>query len=245
MKNKFLFTILFLLTVGIMFAQESKESRIPLIGDDAPSFTAESTNGTIHFPDAYGHKWKILFSHPLDFTPVCTSELLELAYMQNDFDKLGVKLAVVSTDDLESHNNWKKSMETLSYKNRKPVTIKFPLIDDKSKVIAKEYGMIHPNTNTTEDVRGVFIIGPKNKVRAILFYPMQVGRNIDEIKRLVIALQTISNDVVLTPADWQPGGDVLLPYVKSEDKGNSKVTSQNNPNIYQVAWYMTFKKMSD
>jgi peroxiredoxin (alkyl hydroperoxide reductase subunit C) len=244
MKNKILIMLFSLLSATFLFAQENKESKIPLIGDEAPSFTAESTNGTIHFPKDYGKSWKILFSHPLDFTPVCTSELLEMAYMQDEFDKLGVKLVVVSTDDLERHTNWKKSMESLSYKNREPVTIKFPLVDDKSRVVAKEYGMIHPNSNSTIDVRGVFIIDPDNKVRSILFNPMQVGRNIDEIKRMVIALQATDKDVVLTPANWKPGDDVLIPYVKAGDEGSSKVTSSADPNLYQVAWYMTFKKMN-
>lgn len=233
-----------ILSSTLIFAQENKEISIPSLGEDAPSFTAESTNGTINFPGDFGRKWKIIFSHPLDFTPVCTSELLELANMQSDFDKLGVKLVIVSTDDLQSHKEWKKSMESLSYKNRPPVTIKFPLVDDKSKAIAKEYGMIHSSVNSNADVRGVFIIDPANKIRAVLFYPMEVGRNIDEIKRMVIALQTVSDDKVLTPANWQPGGDVLIPYVKSEDKGNKKVTNQNDPNLYKVAWYMTFKKGS-
>ena len=245
MKHKNFLIAVFFLSATMMFAQEDIEtSSIPLIGDDAPAFTAETTNGTIHFPDDYGKNWKIIFSHPMDFTPVCSSELLEIAYMQNDFDKLGVKLVVVSADDLEYHKSWKKSLETLSYQNREPVTIHFPLVDDKSKVVARKYGMIHPSTNTTEYVRGVFIIDPDNKIRAISFNPMEVGRNIGEIKRMVIALQTTESAAVFTPADWQPGGDVLVPYVKSEQKDDSKVFSQNDQSLYQVAWYMVFKEMN-
>ncbi len=240
--------MLILLMCGtLLFAQEEKEtvSSIPLIGDDAPSFSAMSTNGTVHFPEDYGKKWKILFSHPLDYTPVCSSEILELAYMQDEFNDLGVKLVVVSTDNLERHNDWKKSLETLSYKDREPVTIKFPIVDDKSKVVAKKYGMIHPKTSTTEDVRGVFIIGPDNKVRAISFNPMAVGRNIEEIKRVVIALQTTDESVVFTPANWEPGSDVIIPYTKSGKEGSSKVTSKDDPDLYQIAWYMSFRKMND
>jgi peroxiredoxin 2/4 len=244
MKNKLFLMLFSLLSSTIMFGQENNESKIPLLGDDAPSFTAETTNGTLQFPNDYGKSWKILFSHPLDYTPVCSSELLELAYMQDEFDKLGVKLVVVSTDDLKRHKEWKKSMESFSYKNRQPVTIKFPLVDDQSKVVAREYGMIHPSTNNTTDVRGVFIIDPSNKVRYVSFNPMQVGRNIDEIKRMVIALQTTDKEVVLTPANWNPGDDVLVPYVKAGDEGSSKVVSDKDPNLYQVAWYMTFKKMN-
>ena len=244
MKKKTFFMLSLLLTATIMFAQEENETRIPLIGDDAPAFTAESTNGTINFPDDYGKNWKILFGHPMDFTPVCTFELLEIAYMQSEFDELCVKLTIVSTDDLESHKNWKKSMETLSYNSREPVTIKYPLVDDRGVDIAQKYGMIHPSTNTTEYVRGVFIIDPDNKIRAISFSPMEVGRNIDEIKRMVIALQTTKSSTVYTPANWQPGGDVIIPYVKSGDEGSSLVANQSDPDLYQVSWYMTMKKVN-
>jgi len=243
MKKIIFVFIASLFSVSMIFAQENKESRIPLLGEDAPSFTAETTNGYINFPNDFGRKWKILFSHPLDFTPVCSSEILELAHMQNDFEKLGVKLIIVSTDNLESHKNWKKSLESLSYKNRNGVTINFPFVDDNNRVIAKEYGMIHPSVNGTTDVRGVFIIDPDNKIRAISFNPMEVGRNLDEIKRTVIALQATKSSKILTPANWQPGGDVLIPYVKSNESGSSKVTSKDDPKLYQVAWYMTFKKM--
>ena len=240
MKNIIFFLIATLFSASLIFAQESN---IPMLGDNAPEFTAETTNGTIHFPNDFGKKWKIIFSHPMDFTPVCSSEILELAQMQNEFDKLGVSLIIVSTDNLERHNNWKKSLETLSYKNREAVAIKFPLVDDNKKVISRQYGMIHPSSNTTKDVRGVFIIDPDNKIRSISFNPMEVGRNFDEIKRTVIALQTIKNSAVLTPANWQPGGDVLIPYLKSEDDSNTKVASKNDPKLYEVAWYMVFKKM--
>ncbi len=244
MKHKFFLIACSLLFATMVFAQENNETSIPLIGDDAPTFTAETTKGTLHFPEDYGKKWKIIFSHPHDFTPVCSSELLELAYLQNDFDELGVKLVIVSDDDLEFHKNWKKSLESLSYKNREPVEIQFPLVDDKSKVIAKKYGMIHPSNPTTEYVRGDFIIDPDNKVRAISFSPMQVGRNIEDIKRTVIALQTTESSAVMTPADWQPGEDVLVPYVKSDKKGDPKVANKDDQDLYQIAWYMVFKPMN-
>jgi len=242
MKKKTIFMLSLLLAGTIMFAQESEFKSIPLIGDEAPSFKAQSTNGTINFPADYGKNWKILFGHPLDFTPVCTSELLELAYMQSDFEELGVKLAVVSTDNLESHQNWKKSMESLTYDAHDPVTINYPLIDDANVKIAQKYGMIHPSNHTTEYVRGVFIIDPDNKVRALSFSPMQVGRNIDDIKRTIVALQTAEDNHVYTPANWQPGGDVIVPYVKSGDEGGSMVANQDDPSVYQVSWYMTMKK---
>ena len=164
--------------------------RIPLIGESAPSFTAESTNGSINFPADYGRKWKILFSHPQDFTPVCSSEILELAYLQEKFDSLGVKIAIVSTDPLSMHDQWKKALEDLNINNRGKVKIKFPIIDDEHIVVSKAYGMIHPETNSTRSVRGVFIIDPDNIIQAIYFYPMNVGRNTDEILRMISALET-------------------------------------------------------
>jgi len=242
MKTKIFLTLSLMLAVTIMFAQEKGYESIPLIGDEAPAFRAESSNGTINFPDDYGNSWKILFGHPLDFTPVCTSELLELAYMQSEFKELGVELAVVSTDNLESHQNWKKSMESLSYKSHEPVSINYPLIDDASIKIAKKYGMIHPSNHTTEYVRGVFIIDPENKVRAISFSPMEVGRNIDDIKRTIVALQTADNSHVYTPANWEQGDDVILPYLKPGDEGSSLVAKQDDPDVYQVSWYLTMKK---
>ncbi len=242
MKKRIVSAIALFFAVTVAWSQNSKAPRIPLIGEDAPSFTAESTNGQITFPDNFGNKWKILFSHPADFTPVCSSEILELAQMQPDFDKLGVKIAVISTDTLYKHISWKKSLETLNYKGRNPVKIDFPLIDDNTWYASKLYGMLHYQTSTSKDVRGVFIIDPKNKVRAIYFYPMEIGRNMDEVIRTVVALQTSDHNKVLTPANWKPGDDVMIPYVKSIDHAEV-MNSANNKDTYQVSWYMTFKKL--
>jgi len=230
------------LSVTHLWAQEKNHVNYPMLGDDAPSFTAESTTGTLKFPDDF-NKWKILFSHPADFTPVCTSEILELAAAQKDFEKLGVHIVVVSTDRLENHVEWEKNIETLKYKNREPNKINFPLVSDANLEIAKQYGMIQPNTSSTKDVRGVFIVDPKNKIRAMMFYPMNVGRNMAEIERTVVALQTADKQTVLTPANWQPGDDVLIPYVKSTAEADN-LASNNNPDYYQVTWYMRFKKGS-
>jgi peroxiredoxin 2/4 len=212
--------------------------RIPLIGEKAPSFTAESTNGPITFPDDYGRNWKILFSHPQDFTPVCSTELLELAYLQNEFDKMGVKLAVVSTDVLDRHVQWKKALEGITYKGRPAPKIKFPLIDDKSLVVSKMYGMIHEATNTTRDVRGVFIIDPDDIVQAIYFYPMNIGRSTEELVRTVAALQAVSDKKHSAPADWKPGNDLIIM--------TPPVTDQSTENVpdgfYKIAWFVWFEK---
>ena len=218
---------------------EDRNFRIPLIGESAPSFTAESTNGTINFPDDFGAKWKILFSHPQDFTPVCSTEILQLAKMQDEFDKLGIKLIVVSTDELETHIEWKKSIEDLKLKNEESVKIKFPIVDDNKRIIAKEYGMIHPASNTTRDVRGVFIIDPNNIIQAIYFYPFNVGRSTDELLRMVTALKTAASGNVLMPANWRAGNDVLVPIPPKTNAYGKPVIPEG---YYSPVWYLWFKK---
>jgi peroxiredoxin (alkyl hydroperoxide reductase subunit C) len=221
--------------------KEDRNFRIPLIGESAPSFTAESTNGTINFPGDFGRKWKILFSHPQDFTPVCSTEILELAYLQDEFDKLGVKLVVVSTDALETHVQWKKSLESLNLNNRGLVKIKFPIVDDKDKSISKKYGMIHAATNTTKDVRGVFIINPDNVISAFYFYPPNVGRNTDELLRTITALQTTFADKVMTPVNWKAGNDLLVPLPPKVDANSTTAAPEG---FYSPVWYLMYKKAS-
>jgi peroxiredoxin 2/4 len=237
MKKNSLFLIL-LFSVTQMWAQNLSGTRIPIIGDQAPSFTASTTNGTINFPEDFGRKWKILLSHPADYTPVCSSEILELAYLQDDFDKLNVKLLVMSTDSLYTHVQWKKALESLTYKGRAPVKISFPLADDKKFIASREYGMIHEGSSSTRDVRGVYIIDPNNVIQAIIYYPMGVGRNMDELKRTVIALQEVQKGKYDTPANWQPGSDLIL-------KVKPAAADLNKPEyagIYDVTWFMTFVK---
>lgn len=184
---------------------------MPLIGDKAPAFTAESTKGEIHFPEDYKGKWVILFSHPADFTPVCTSELFTFAQMGDEFRKLNTELLGLSVDSVSSHLAWLKSIEEeVRFKGQKNVKIDYPVITDIKMTVAKKYGMIQPNASDTKAVRAVFFIDPEAKVRAILYYPLTNGRNFQEIKRLLIALQTTDEHHVSTPADWQPGDDVVV-----------------------------------
>lgn len=241
MKKLHLISALFLLSVIHIGAQSNRNNNsIPLIGVTAPSFTAESTNGTINFPEDFGKNWKILFSHPKNFTPVCSSELLELAYEQEDFNELGAKLVVVSTDDLQHHKSWKTALEEVKYKERSPVKIEFPLVDDHTYKVSDLYGMIHSAVSIGENIRGVFFIDPDNKVRAIYYYPNEVGRNIDELKRTLIALQTTYNDKnVVTPANWLPGDDVMVPVITSEQRKN---VGQAGSPFYQYSWFMTYLK---
>jgi peroxiredoxin (alkyl hydroperoxide reductase subunit C) len=164
---------------------------------------------------------------------------LELANLQDEFDKLGIKLVVVSTDALETHKQWKKSMESLNVNNFGNVKIKFPLVDDNNLVISKEYGMIHPASNTTRSVRGVFIIDPDDIIQAIYFYPKSVGRSTDELIRMVTALQTTSSGKVLTPVNWKAGNDLLVPIPPKTDETGKTIVPEG---FYSPVWYLWFKK---
>lgn len=236
---KHFFVTITLLT--LIFSPAIGQEKIPLIGSKAPAFTAASTNGTINFPDDFGKSWKILFSHPQDFTPVCTTELLELANMQDEFKTLNVKAAVISTDNLERHNEWKESLEETKFLGRTTPSIQFPIMSDPKARISNRYGMIHPVVSSDKDIRGVFIIDPQNVVRAINFYPMQVGRNLNEIVRLVQALQKVDRESVYTPVNWKSGDDVIVPYYPFTDKQLA-----DNPSIandyYNVGNRVWFKK---
>ena len=249
MKKLLVFT-LFVLSVTRLWSQdailfeepkpvENRNFRIPLIGETAPSFTAETTNGEIKFPADFGRSWKILFSHPQDFTPVCTTELLELANLQDQFDKLGVKIVAVSTDRLDTHEQWKKAMESLLNIDNKTVNIDFPLVADADLSVSKKYGMIHPESNTTRDVRGVYIIDPDNIIQAIYFYPKNVGRNTDELIRMITALQKSSDEHVMTPANWKAGDDVLIPTIPNADASAEELASEG---FYNLAWFVWYKK---
>ncbi|MFB6342279.1 peroxiredoxin [Saccharicrinis sp. FJH62] len=244
-KNLLLITVCFLLPLCLLAQKQKGIEYFPLIGEKAPEFKAESTQGNLNFPKDFGSSWKILLSHPADFTPVCTSELLEMAHASSDFDKLGVKIAVVSTDNIERHKLWVKSMEELTYKGISNTKFNFPLCSDPQYSISRKYGMIHPNVNSTKNVRGVFIIDPTNSIRAIMFYPMETGRNIEEIKRTVLALQKSDDDKVLTPANWTTGADVIIPFKNNSmepdmSKKNSPELS-NDPTAYAVSWYFMLK----
>ena len=242
MKTILITSFIFLSFVNYNFSQENKDIRIPLIGESAPSFEANSTIGNIKFPDDYFGKWKILFSHPADFTPVCTSEILELSALQTEFKDLNTAIIVISTDGINSHIEWVKSIENLEYNEKKTEKIQFPLVSDANLEISKKYGMLHPYSNSSKDVRGVFIIDPNNKIQAMFFYPTTVGRNLEEIKRTLIALQTHEKNSVMTPANWTPGEEVLIPSPKTIEE-SEKIKEKKDPNLREVAWYMWLKKI--
>jgi peroxiredoxin 2/4 len=242
MRTKLLCLATILISVQICVAQQDMSKSRPIAWGYAPSFVAASTTGTINFPADYYGKWKILFSHPADFTPVCTSEIIALANLQDEFRKLNTSLIVISTDGLNSHIEWVKSIESVSVKGSSPVKIGFPLVTDANLEISKKYGILQQDSAKTRDIRSVYIIDPDNDIQAMFYYPRTVGRNIEEIKRTLIALQTHEKYSVLTPANWKPGDDVLLPSpVTVQDA--EKLREKKNPDLYEAAWYMWYKKL--
>lgn len=190
---------------------EEQKTGMPLLGDIAPSFVANTKQGEIHFPEDYKGKWVILFSHPGDFTPVCTTEFMTFASMLEEFKALNTELVGLSVDSVHSHIAWLRRIQELEWKDIVHPQVTFPLIDDVSMNVAVKYGMLQPNQSNTQAVRAVFIIDPESKIRTILYYPLSTGRNFDEIKRIIQALQKTDKDGVATPADWRPGDDVVIP----------------------------------
>jgi len=183
------------------------------IGDDAPNFTAQTTAGELDFHQWLGNSWGILYSHPADFTPVCTTELGRTAQLSDEFAKRGVKVLAVSVDDLPSHFGWINDIN-----ETQNCTVDFPIIADTDRKVASLYNMIHPNASTSATVRSVYFIGPDKKIKAIITYPASTGRNFFEILRVIDSLQLTANYSVATPVDWQAGQDVIIaPSIKQEE----------------------------
>lgn len=184
---------------------------MPRIGDKAPEFKAVTTQGDINFPQDYRGNWVILFSHPADFTPVCTSEFMTFAKLEEKFNAVNCKLVGLSVDGLYSHIAWLRTIkEKIEFRDMKDMEIKFPLIEDITMDVARKYGMIMPGESSTKAVRAVFVIDPVGVIRTIIYYPLSLGRNFDELYRVVIALQTADEFKIATPADWRPGDDVIV-----------------------------------
>jgi peroxiredoxin (alkyl hydroperoxide reductase subunit C) len=227
---------------GIKMDSMSESFRMPLIGDDAPVFTAKTTMGDINFPADYKGKWVIFFSHPADFTPVCTTEFMTFATMQEELKKLNTELIGLSIDSIYAHIAWLRTIkDKIEYKGMKNVEVLFPLIEDLKMDVAKKFGMVQPNASTTQAVRAVFIIDPNSKVRAILYYPLTTGRNMEEIKRMIIAMQKSDSDGVATPANWVPGDDVIIPPPGSCGSAKERMESQEEGK-YCLDWFMCFRK---
>ncbi len=223
---------------------ENQVTSMPRIGDLAPEFQAVTTQGNISFPHDYKGKWVILFSHPADFTPVCTSEFMTFASMAEEFEKLNTQLVGLSVDGLYSHIAWLRTIkEKIEYKGMKNIEVKFPLIEDITMNVANKYGMIQPGQSTTKAVRAVFFIDPKGVIRTIVYYPLEIGRNFDELKRVLIALQTADNFKVALPADWRPGDDVIVPTAGSCGVAQQRMEGQEE-GVTCHDWFFCTKKLS-
>lgn len=215
---------------------------MPLIGDTAPAFTAQTTNGTVNFPTDYAGKWVILFSHPADFTPVCTTEFMVFQSMIEEFRKLNTEIIGLSVGTLTGHLAWIEAIRHLSFGDLHDINITFPIIDDMTMEIANKYGMIHPHATDTKTVRAVFIIDPNAKIRTILYYPPSVGRNFAEILRALVALQTTDKYHVSTPANWVPGDDVVVSSPSTTTEMDARMRRADKNQDVQ-AWFLTFKKL--
>lgn len=229
---------------SIAMAEDSQavSYHVPLIGEMAPAFKAETTQGPINFPDDFKGKWIVLFSHPADFTPVCTTEFMTFATMEKEFEALNTQLVGLSIDSGFSHIAWLRTIkEKIKYKGMENVEVKFPLIADIKMDVAKKYGMLQPSASDTKAVRAVFFIDPTGKIRAMIYYPLSNGRNFQEIKRLLIAMQTSDKFNVATPADWQPGDDVIVPPAGSCGIAKERMEQKE----YKcLDWFMCFKPIS-
>ena len=221
--------------------EDNKTYTMPLIGEDAPAFNAVTTQGEIHFPQDYKGKWVILFSHPADFTPVCTTEFMTFGRMMDEFKELNTELIGLSVDSLYSHIAWLRKIQDIEWNGMKNIEVKFPLIEDIRMEVANKYGMIQPGASNTQAVRAVFIIDPNGKIRTILYYPLSTGRNFDEIKRIIIALQKADSDACATPADWRPGDDVIAPTAGSCGVAKERMENQSDEQ-YCLDWFLCFKK---
>lgn len=208
---------------------------IPRIGDIAPDFKAPSTHGDIQFSDWQKDSWVVLFSHPADFTPVCSTELAEFARKNDEFARLNAKLIGLSIDSIHSHLAWRANLKDIL-----DVELPYPLIADLSTDVAQKYGMIHPGASSTATVRAVFIIDPKRVVRALVYYPMNVGRNVEEISRLLEALQTADKNVCATPVNWRKGEKVIVPPPKTVNEVNERATHKEYEHF---AFYLNKKQL--
>jgi peroxiredoxin (alkyl hydroperoxide reductase subunit C) len=217
---------------------------MPRIGDAAPQFKAVTTQGNINFPTDYKGKWKILFSHPADFTPVCTSEFMTFGKMTKEFESLNCQLVGLSVDGLHSHIAWLRTIkEKIDWKGMKNIEVTFPLVVDVTMDVAKLYGMIQPGESSTSAVRAVFFIDPEDKIRTIMYYPLSLGRNFDEIKRVLIGLQTVDEFGVALPADWRPGDEVIVPPAGSCGVAKERMESSDS-DLHCYDWFFCTKKIS-
>lgn len=227
-----------------MEENEVKVVSMPRIGDKAPEFKAVTTQGEINYPSDYKGKWSILFSHPADFTPVCTSEFMTFANMEKQFNDAGCELIGLSIDGLYSHIAWLRTIkEKIEYKGMKDIEVKFPLIEDITMEVAEKYGMIMPGEDSTKAVRAVFFVDPEGIIRTIIYYPLSLGRNFDELYRVLIGLKTADEFGVATPADWRPGDEVIVPTAGSCGTAKERMESDESE-MDCKDWFFCTKKLA-
>ena len=215
---------------------------MPRISDEAPHFEAKTTQGDIKFPEYYKGKWVILFSHPADFTPVCTTEFMTFASMQEDFKKMNVELIGLSIDSIYAHIAWLRTIkEKIKWNGLENLEVKFPVIEDIKMEVANKFGMISPKESTTQAVRAVFFIDPEGIIRTIMYYPQSLGRNFEEIKRVIQGLQKADKEGIATPANWRPGDDVIMPAPGSCGLARERVEN-TDAETYCLDWFLCFKK---
>ena len=213
-------------------ASQTETYSMPRIGDEAPDFVAQTTHGEITFSQWCGNDWAVLFSHPADFTPVCSTELVEFARRYDEFQKRKTKLIGISIDSVHSHLAWTENLAKIM-----GIKLPYPLIADLNTQVAQKYGMIHPGASQTVTVRALFVIDPKHVIRGIIYYPLNVGRNVDEVIRLLDALQTADKHAVACPVNWVPGEKVIVPPPKTEAE-----VAERNKSSYEMwrrAWPST------
>jgi peroxiredoxin (alkyl hydroperoxide reductase subunit C) len=213
-------------------SEKTETVGLPLLGKKAPDFEAPTTHGILRLSDFEGG-WLVLFSHPADFTPVCTTEFIAFAKINDEFQKRNTQLLGLSVDSISSHIAWAKNVE-----EKMGIKIPFPIIADLNKEVSMKFGMIHPDQSKIETVRCVFIIDPEGKIRTILYYPLTTGRNMKEILRIIDALQTSDKLKVATPADWQPGDPVIVPSPVTMEQAEERLKAGYDCKD----WYLCFKK---
>ena len=213
----------------------SETRSLPKIGDQAPDFTAQTTQGEVTLSTWQEGKWVVLFSHPADFTPVCSTELTEFGRRYKEFEQRGVKLIGISVDSIHSHLAWHQNLGKIL-----GVTLPYPLIADSTRAVSELYGMIHPGASATVTVRALFVIDPKRVVRALIYYPLNIGRNVEEVIRIIDALQTADKNGVACPVNWKPGDKVIVPPPKTEKEVADRLALQN---VERLDFYLTKKSL--
>jgi len=208
---------------------------LPRIGDQAPDFTAQTTQGEVTLSTWQEGKWVVLFSHPADFTPVCSTELTEFGRRNKEFEQRGVKLIGISVDSIHSHLAWHQNLGKIL-----GVSLPYPMIADSTRAVSELYGMIHPGASATVTVRALFVIDPKRVVRALIYYPLNIGRNVDEVVRVIDALQTADKNGVACPVNWKPGDKVIVPPPKTEKEVADRLALQN---VERLDFYLTKKSL--